>query len=45
MIRKGRRLQKDPTGLGAYGYSRDHRPERPQVLLAVATDAEGGPST
>jgi hypothetical protein len=34
---------KGPTGLGAYGYSRDHRPERPQVLLAVATDNEGVP--
>ena len=34
---------KGPAGLGAYGYSRDHRPERPQVLLAVATDSEGVP--
>jgi Transposase DDE domain len=34
---------KGPVGLGAYGYSRDHRPERPQVLLAVATDSEGVP--
>jgi hypothetical protein len=32
---------KGPAGLGAYGYSRDHRPERPQVLLAVATDWRG----
>jgi transposase len=34
---------KGPAGLGTYGYSRDHRPERPQVLLAVATDSEGVP--
>jgi transposase len=34
---------KGPAGFGAYGYSRDHRPERPQVLLAVATDADGVP--
>jgi transposase len=34
---------KGPFGTGAYGYSRDHRPERPQVLLAVATDTEGVP--
>jgi transposase len=34
---------KGPSGLGAYGYSRDHRPERPQVLLAVATDSDGVP--
>jgi transposase len=32
-----------PAGFGAYGYSRDHRPERPQVLLAVATDSDGVP--
>ena len=31
---------KGPAGLGAYGYSRDHRP---QVLLALATDREGVP--
>jgi transposase len=34
---------KGPSGLDAYGYSRDHRPERPQGLLAVATDAQGVP--
>jgi transposase len=34
---------KGPAGFGTYGYSRDHRPERPQVLLAVATDSEGVP--
>jgi transposase len=35
-----------PQGLGAYGYSRDHREDRPQILLAVATDTPGGcPST
>jgi transposase len=34
---------KGPFGAGAYGYSRDHRPERPQVLLAVATDTDGVP--
>ena len=32
-----------PQGLGAYGYSRDHREDRPQILLAVATDQEGVP--
>ncbi|WP_142526156.1 IS1634 family transposase [Methylacidimicrobium cyclopophantes] len=32
-----------PKGLARYGYSRDHREERPQVILAVATDAEGIP--
>ncbi len=32
-----------PQGLGAYGYSRDHREDRPQILLAVATDTEGIP--
>src|SRR2546429_5383919 len=26
-----------------YGHSRDHRSDRPQVLLAVATDAQGLP--
>jgi transposase len=34
---------KGPVGFGTYGYRRDHRPERPQVLLAVATDSEGVP--
>ena len=32
-----------PQGLGAYGYSRDHRADRPQILLAVATDPQGLP--
>ena len=32
---------KGPQGLGAYGYSRDHREDRPQILLAVATDHRG----
>jgi transposase len=34
---------KGPQGLGAYGHSRDHREDRPQILLAVATDAQGIP--
>jgi transposase len=34
---------KGPEGLGAYGYSRDHREDRPQILLAVATDPQGVP--
>ena len=34
---------KGPEGLGAYGYSRDHREDRPQILLAVATDPQGIP--
>src|SRR5690349_19901277 len=34
---------KGPFGAGAYGYRRDHRPERPQVLLAVVTDTDGVP--
>ena len=34
---------KGPEGLGAYGYSRDHRADRPQILLAVATDPQGVP--
>jgi hypothetical protein len=34
---------KGPAGLSDYGYSRDHRNDRPQVLLAVATDADGVP--
>jgi transposase len=29
--------------LAKYGHSRDHRSDRPQVLLAVATDSEGVP--
>jgi transposase len=32
-----------PQGLGDYGYSRDHREDRPQILLAVATDTQGVP--
>src|SRR5437667_4900485 len=32
-----------PRGLAHYGHSRDHRSDRPQILLAVATDAEGVP--
>jgi hypothetical protein len=32
-----------PQALDAYGYSRDHRPDRPQMLLAVATDTQGTP--
>jgi hypothetical protein len=34
---------KGPRGLADYGHSRDHRSDRPQILLAVATDAEGVP--
>src|SRR5581483_1996249 len=30
-------------GLAEYGHSRDHRSDRPQILLAVATDAQGVP--
>jgi hypothetical protein len=32
-----------PYRLSRYGHSSDHRSDRPQVLLAVATDAEGVP--
>ena len=32
-----------PAHLAQYGHSRDHRGDRPQVILAVATDAEGLP--
>jgi transposase len=32
-----------PLGLSQYGHSRDHRSDRPQVLLAVAADAHGAP--
>ncbi len=32
-----------PQGTSQYGHSRDHRSDRPQVLLAVATDAQGIP--
>ena len=34
---------KGPAGISRYGYSRDHRADRPQVLLAVATDSKGLP--
>lgn len=34
---------KGPEGLSAYGHSRDHRDDRPQVILAVAADQEGTP--
>jgi hypothetical protein len=34
---------KGPKGTGRYGHSRDHRPDRPQIILAVATDLEGTP--
>ena len=34
---------KGPRGLGRYGHSRDHREDRPQILLAVATDPDGTP--
>lgn len=32
-----------PEHLARYGHSRDHRGDRPQILLAVATDPEGLP--
>jgi transposase len=32
-----------PEGLSRYGHSRDHRCDRPQAILAVATDKEGIP--
>ena len=32
-----------PLGISRYGHSRDHRSDRPQVLLAVAADACGVP--
>ncbi len=34
---------KGPQGTARYGHSRDHRQDRPQIILAVATDAEGTP--
>lgn len=34
---------KGPKGLARYGYSRDHRGDRPQVNLAVVTDEQGIP--
>lgn len=32
-----------PASFGKYGHSRDHRGDRPQILLAVATDCRGIP--
>lgn len=32
-----------PEHLAEYGHSRDHRSDRPQIILAVATDTEGLP--
>jgi transposase len=32
-----------PRGLAKYGHSRDHRSDRAQIILAVATDAQGVP--
>lgn len=32
-----------PAQLGRYGHSRDHRADRKQIILAVATDPEGMP--
>ena len=32
-----------PEPLAQYGHSRDHRADRPQIILAVATDTEGLP--
>ena len=34
---------KGPVHLARYGHSREHRSDRPQILLAVATDTEGLP--
>jgi len=34
---------KGPEHLAQYGHSRDHRADRPQIMLAVATDTEGLP--
>lgn len=34
---------KGPAHLAEYGHSRDHRGDRPQIILAVATDTEGLP--
>lgn len=34
---------KGPKGLSRFGHSRDHRADRPQIILAVATDKEGAP--
>ena len=32
-----------PEHLAQYGHSRDHRSDRPQIILAVATDTQGVP--
>ena len=32
-----------PAGISRYGHSRDHRSDRPQIILAVAADAQGVP--
>jgi transposase len=32
-----------PAHISRYGHSRDHRSDRPQVMLAVATDGQGVP--
>ena len=32
-----------PAHLARYGHSRDHRSDRPQIILAVATDTHGTP--
>lgn len=32
-----------PDHLARYGHSRDHRSDRPQIILAVATDTAGTP--
>ena len=34
---------KGPKHISRYGHSRDHRADRPQILLAVLTDTEGIP--
>ena len=34
---------KGPAKLSRYGHSSDHRSDRPQILLAVATDTQGVP--
>ena len=34
---------KGPRHLSRYGHSSDHRSDRPQILLAVATDTQGVP--
>jgi transposase len=34
---------KGPAGLSKFGHSRDHRADRAQIILAVATDPEGLP--